>query len=381
MPDSMIVVHSSTLKRCLWKSSITCSSSRSGIWPWAMPMRASGTSSLELALHAADALDVVVQEIHLAAARQLALERLAQQRVVPGHDEGLHREAMRRRRGDDRQVAQAGHRHVQRARDRRRGERQQVRRSARSAFSASFWRTPKRCSSSTMTRPRSLNFTSGCSRRWVPTMTSILPSASFASSALISFVGLEARQHLDPDRPVGEAVARSCGSAARRAAWSAPAPRPACRRWRRRRRRAPRPRSCRSRRRRRPRGPSAAWRGEVADHRFDRGVLVGRFLEREAAGERLVHRAVDGNDASPARACALGLDLEQFGGDVADLFGGLALAPWSRLAAERMQRRGFRRGAGIAADQVQLRDRHVQAVALGVLDRRGIRPACRRRRA
>ena len=78
MPDSMIVVHSSTLKRCLWKSSITCSSSRSGIWPWATPMRASGTSSCKIALHAADAFDVVVQEVDLAAARQFALEGLAQ---------------------------------------------------------------------------------------------------------------------------------------------------------------------------------------------------------------------------------------------------------------------------------------------------------------
>ena len=33
--------------------------------------------------------------------------------------------------------------------------------------------------------------------------------------------------------------------------------------------------------------------GQVADHRFDRGVLVGRFLEREGRRERLVHRAVD----------------------------------------------------------------------------------------
>jgi hypothetical protein len=33
-----------------------------------------------------------------------------------------------------------------------------------------------------------------------------------------------------------------------------------------------------------------------------------------------------------------------------------------------MQRRGFRRGAGVAADQVQLGDRHIQAVALGVFD-------------
>ena len=78
---------------------------------------------------------------------------------------------------------------------------------ARSAFSASFWRTPKRCSSSTITRPRSLNFTSGCSRRWVPTITSSVPSATLSQLGLDLLGALEARQHLDPQRPVGEAVA------------------------------------------------------------------------------------------------------------------------------------------------------------------------------
>src|SRR3546814_8231186 len=53
---------------------------------------------------------------------------------------------------------------------------------------------------------------------------------------------------------------------------------------------------------------------------------------------------------------------------ISDFFRGLAPGLRPLLAAERMQRRGFRRRAGVAADQVQLRDRHVQAVALGVLD-------------
>src|SRR5690606_5811064 len=38
------------------------------------------------------------------------------------------------------------------------------------------------------------------------------------------------------------------------------------------------------------------------------------------------------------------------------------------LATKRMQRRGLDRGAGVTVDQVQLSNRHVQAVALGVLD-------------
>lgn len=49
---------------------------------------------------------------------------------------------------------------------------------ARSFFSCSLCSTPKRCSSSTMTRPRSLNFVSEENRRWVPMTTSTEPSFS-----------------------------------------------------------------------------------------------------------------------------------------------------------------------------------------------------------
>ena len=49
--------------------------------------------------------------------------------------------------------------------------------SARRAFSASFWRTPKRCSSSMMTSPRRENLTSFDSSLWVPITMSSVPSA------------------------------------------------------------------------------------------------------------------------------------------------------------------------------------------------------------
>ncbi len=58
--------------------------------------------------------------------------------------------------------------------------------SARSAFSASFWRTPKRCSSSMITRPRRVNFTSGESSLWVPITMSSVPSAMPLIALLIS---------------------------------------------------------------------------------------------------------------------------------------------------------------------------------------------------
>ena len=59
----------------------------------------------------------------------------------------------------------------------------------RSSLRRSLWVTPKRCSSSTTSRPRSRKRTSRDSTRWVPTTTSILPSASaatvFCCSALL----------------------------------------------------------------------------------------------------------------------------------------------------------------------------------------------------
>ena len=65
---------------------------------------------------------------------------------------------------------------------------------------------------------------------------------------------------------------------------------------------------------------------------------------------------------------ALGLDFQQLGRHVADFFGGFPFGLAPGFTAQRMQRRGVRRCAGIATDQMQLGDRHVQPVALGVFD-------------
>ena len=81
---------------------------------------------LEIAGGLFDSVDVVVQEINLAATRQFALECLEQDIGVPRTNEGFDRDAVRRRCSDDGQLAQAAHRHVQRTRYRRGGQRQQV---------------------------------------------------------------------------------------------------------------------------------------------------------------------------------------------------------------------------------------------------------------
>ena len=142
MPDSMMVVHSSTLKRCLWKSSITRSSFALGHLPVAMPMRA-GTSAFELLPHAADAPDVVVQEVHRPPRLSSRWKAFAQLLVVPGRDEGLHCEPVRggvamMDRSRSPAMAMFSVRGI--------GVAVSVSRCtlARSAFSASFWRTPNR---------------------------------------------------------------------------------------------------------------------------------------------------------------------------------------------------------------------------------------------
>ena len=62
----------------------------------------------------------------LAAAIALAQQRLAQDHGIERRDIGAHREPVDRRRGDHRHLAHAGERELQRARDRRRGQRQHM---------------------------------------------------------------------------------------------------------------------------------------------------------------------------------------------------------------------------------------------------------------
>ena len=75
---------------------------------------------------AVNRLDVVMHEKDLPAAIQLPRNRLVNHVVVELHDIRAHREAAFRRRFDDAQIADAHQRHVQRARNRRRRERQHV---------------------------------------------------------------------------------------------------------------------------------------------------------------------------------------------------------------------------------------------------------------
>ena len=80
----------------------------------------------ELRVHVLYRLDFVVQEIDLPAALQFAQHRFADHALAFAADESLDREALLRRGGNDREIAQTFERHGQRARDRRGRQREHV---------------------------------------------------------------------------------------------------------------------------------------------------------------------------------------------------------------------------------------------------------------
>ena len=73
-----------------------------------------------------DGFDAVVEKEDLAAALELAQDRIANQALVVAGHVGLNRQPVHRRRLDDTQVTDAHQRHMQRARDRRRRETQDI---------------------------------------------------------------------------------------------------------------------------------------------------------------------------------------------------------------------------------------------------------------
>ena len=81
---------------------------------------------VEEILGAGQILDARADIERLPAAIFLAQQRLAHRQRIERRHEGAHRQPVDRRRGDDRQIAHAGERELQRARDRRRGQREHM---------------------------------------------------------------------------------------------------------------------------------------------------------------------------------------------------------------------------------------------------------------
>ena len=117
-PDSMIVVQTRTSAAPSAKAIITFSSAPSGHLAVADDEPRVGQHPAELLGLRLDRLDAVVDVEDLAAAVELAQDRVADEAGGRLGDAGLDRQPVLRRRLDDAQVADAGQRQVERPRDR-----------------------------------------------------------------------------------------------------------------------------------------------------------------------------------------------------------------------------------------------------------------------
>ena len=227
-PDSMIVVHTRTSAAPSANVSITFSSAPSPICPWPDDDPRRGQQPPQLLGLRLDRLDPVVDVEHLPAAVELAQDRVADEAGRRLGDPGLDRQAVLGRGLDDAQVPDPGQREVQRARDRRRGQREHVDRApellepllGRDAeplllVDHDQAEVPER----DVLRQQPVGADDDVDR----------PVGEPLDRRLLLLRANEPRQQPHGQRERREALARTSGSAGRRARSSARAPRPACR--------------------------------------------------------------------------------------------------------------------------------------------------------
>ncbi len=232
------------------------SSSLSDICPCATRKRRPGHSSSSFSLRLVDRLDAVVEVERLPSSRVLALERHLDQLLVVLPDGGADRAPTRRRRLDDRDVAQSRERHVERPRDRRRREREHVDLEPQRAQEL-LLRDAEALLLVENDEPEVLRDDVAREDAVRPDEHVDLPLLELREDARLVGLAAEARDHLDPHRKVAVALAEGVPVLLRedrrraeherlptveRDARTPP---------------APRPRSCRSRRLRTRADPSA----------------------------------------------------------------------------------------------------------------------------
>ncbi len=232
--------------------------------------------------------------------------------------------------------------------------------SSRSDLSSSFCATPNRCSSSRITSPSSFGITSRLRTRCVPMRTSTLPAREVGEGRLGLLRRHEARDHLDANREVAEALAERVvvllgedrgrreqqhlaavdghgeggthghlGLAEADVAAHEPVHRPR--------------------------------RLEVLLDRLDRSLLIRRLAIGEARFELWQPLAREVVRDSLARL-ALRIELDQVAGKLADRLARARLERLPRLAAELRERGRRSVGADVARDLAELLVRHVEPV-------------------
>ena len=107
-----------------------------------------------------------------------------------------------------------------------------------------------------------------------------------------------------------------------------------------------------------------------ADHVLDHGMngraLIGGFFKAKVGGKGFVVLRRVAECVAFAGGAA-GIQIQQFGGGVAHLLGGAAFGLFPLTTAQLVQRRFVGADPGVAADLLELADRHIQHGLVGVL--------------
>ena len=243
--------------------------------------------------------------------------------------------------------------------------------SARICLRRSLWPTPKRCSSSTTTSPRSWNDTSRCSSRCVPITMSTVPALRPSTTARCS--GPVRKRDRFSTR-TGQSAKRSakvwaCCCASRVVGTSTATCRPP----------ATAANAARS---------ATSVLPKPTSPQTTRSIGLPERMSASTASIASCWSIVssNGNAASKARYAfssnamrpafaggAARVEVEQFRGDVAHALGRAAARARPLLGAELVPGRRFGRAAGVAGDAVERVHRHVKQVAAGVLQHQELR--------
>ena len=309
----------------------------------------------QLLAHVVDGVDLVVQEIHLPAALQFAQHGFADDAVGEFADEGLDRQTLLRRGGDHRKVAEAFHRHRQRARDRRRGQRQDINFGAHrlQRFLLAHAETVLLVDDD---QAQSVEL-DVLADQLVRADDDVDLAFRQLLQGLCRFLGgLETRDFGNFHWPVSEAVgeglvmlfAEQGGRAEYRHLLAA----------------GHRAEGCSQRYLGLAKADIATDQPvhrlagfHVLDHRRDGLRLIGGFLEAKTIGKGFVVGFLEIEGMALAGSAG-GIERQQLGRGVTRLLGSLALGLFPLAGAERVQRCGVGICAGVTRNDVQLRHRH-----------------------
>ena len=305
----------------------------------------------------------------LPAAIMFAQQRLAHHHRVPRRDVGAHREPVDRRGLDDRQFAQARHRHLQRARDRRRGQRQDVD-VCLERLQPLLVGDPEMLLLVDDDQAELLELDRLAEQR-----VGADDDVDLAVlEPLRGLLGLgrrdQPRQPPDLDREAVEALGEILVMLAGEQGGRGRSARPAC------------PAIAATKAARsatsvlpKPTSPHTSRSiglpdAEIVEHVGDRAVLVVGLLIGEAVDELREGAVGLGDPAGAGGAQRRGLD--QLARDLADPLLHPRLAPLPRLAAEPVERRRRSLSRAVAGQHVDILDRHVELVAAGIFERDAI---------